>query len=91
MRFGCKGYYGMGGGCRGILTAVILVAPVRTVTEAVTTEAPDDTVDPVGTGKKRWSTLGLYLGCREEIGRERERGGEKGLLFRMMAEISMDG
>lgn len=76
MRFGCKGYYGMGGGCRGILTAVILVAPVRTVTEAIATEPPDDTVDPVGTGKKRWSTLGLYLGYREEIGRERERGRE---------------
>lgn len=83
MRFGCKGYYGMGGGCRGILTAVILVAPVRTVTEAVTTEAPDDTVDPVGTGEERRSTLGLYLGCGEERSGGESEGeeGEKGLLL----------
>lgn len=47
----------MGCGCHGRLTAVLLVTPVGTVAEAITTESSDDTVDPVGTGKERGTTL----------------------------------
>lgn len=34
------------------LTAVFLVAPIRTVTEAVTSESPDDAVDAIGAGEE---------------------------------------
>lgn len=34
------------------LTAVVLVAPIRTVTEAVAAEASDDAVDPIGAGEE---------------------------------------
>lgn len=43
------------------LTAVFLIAPVRTVAEAVAAETPDDAVDAVGAGEERRGTLGLEL------------------------------
>lgn len=45
------------GGCDLTLTAVVLVAPIRTVTEAVAAEASDDAVDPISTGKESRRTL----------------------------------
>lgn len=35
-----------------ILTAVFLIAPIRTVAEAVAAETADDAVDAVGTGEE---------------------------------------
>lgn len=43
--------------CDPRLTAVVLVAPIRTVTEAVAAESPDDAVDPVSAGKESRRTL----------------------------------
>lgn len=42
----------IGNGCRVRLTAVLLVTPVRTVTEAVAAEASDDAVDAISTGEE---------------------------------------
>ena len=39
------------------LTAVVLVAPVRTVGEPVAAEASDDAVDAVGAGEEGGGTL----------------------------------
>lgn len=44
-----------------ILTAVFLIASVRTVAEAVAAETSDDAVDAVSTGEERRGTLGLEL------------------------------
>lgn len=38
--------------CDLTLTAVVLVAPIRTVAEAVAAEASDDAVDPICTGEE---------------------------------------
>lgn len=43
------------------LTAVLLVTPVRTVTEAVTAETSDDAVDAISTGEERGGALRLDL------------------------------
>lgn len=43
------------------LTAVLLVTPVRTVTEAVTAEASDDAVDTISAGEERRGALRLDL------------------------------
>lgn len=51
----------IGFSCRVRLTAVLLVAAVGTVTEAVTAEASDDAVDAISTGEERRSALGLDL------------------------------
>lgn len=40
-----------------ILTAVFLIAPVRTVAEAVAAETSDDAVDAVSTGEECRGTL----------------------------------
>ncbi len=44
-------------GCHVRLTAVLLVTPVWTVTEAVTAEASDDAVDTIRTGEERRGAL----------------------------------
>lgn len=68
------------GSCDLTLTAVVLVAPVRTVAEAVAAEAPDDAVDAVCTGKESRRTLGPNLSWEEEESRRRDgeqSGGEE--------------
>lgn len=47
------------------LTAVFLIAPVRTVAEAVAAETPDDAVDAVSAGEECRGTLGLELSWGE--------------------------
>lgn len=42
---------------QGVSGAVLLVAPVRTVLKPIALEAPDDAVDPAGTGEELWATL----------------------------------
>lgn len=45
------------GSCDWTLTAVVLVAPIRTVAEAVAAEATDDAVDTISTGEEGRRTL----------------------------------
>lgn len=74
-----KGRYSLGS-CDLTLTAVVLVAPVRTVAEAVAAEAADDAVDAVCTGKESGRTLGPNLSWEEEESRRRDgeqSGGEE--------------
>ena len=47
----------IGIGCRVTLTAVLLVTPVGTVTEAVAAEASDDAVDAISAGEERRGAL----------------------------------
>lgn len=52
------------------LTAVLLIAAIRTVLEAVAPEAADDAVDPTGTGEERGTTFGFGFCCeKREVGR----------------------
>lgn len=51
----------IGFGCHVKLTAVLLITPVRTVTEAITAEAPDDAVDTIRAGEERRGALRLDL------------------------------
>lgn len=39
------------------LTAVLLVAAIRTVLKSIAAEAADDAVDAAGTGEKGWATF----------------------------------
>lgn len=48
--------------CRRRLTAILLVAAVRTVAEAVTAEASDDAVAAGGAGEESGSAFGLDFG-----------------------------
>lgn len=47
---------------QGVTCAVLLIAAVRTVAEAVTAEPPDDAVSARGAGEKRGGAFGLDLG-----------------------------
>lgn len=48
------------------LTAVLLVAAVRTVLKAVAAEAADDAVDAAGTREEGRATFRLCFGCRRK-------------------------
>lgn len=48
------------------LTAVFLIAAVRTVLEAVAPETANDAVDPASTGEERGTTFGFGF-CWEKI------------------------
>lgn len=63
----------IGFGCHVKLTAVLLIAPVGAVTEAVTAEAPDDAVDTISAGEKCGGALRLDLSWGQI-----ERGGSWG-------------
>lgn len=55
-----------------ILTAVVLVAAVGAVTEAVAAEATDDAVDAISAAKKQGGALRLHL-CYKKKKREMEK------------------
>lgn len=80
----------IGFGCRVTLTAVLLITPVGTVTEAVAAEASDDAVDTISAGEERRGALWLDLswGQMERWG---EGGGKKnnGLVYVMMQQLLM--
>lgn len=79
VRSGVRGQPGGGGrpegtGCTRVspaLTAILLVAAVRTVLEPVTAEAADDAVDAAGAGEERGAALRLSLGCGRKEDTER--------------------
>lgn len=47
------------------LTAVLLIAAIGTVLEAVAPEAANDAVDPTGAGEERGTTFGLGFSCEK--------------------------
>lgn len=48
------------------LTAVLLVAPIRTVLKAIAAEAANDAVDAAGTREEGWATFRFCFGCRRK-------------------------
>lgn len=73
-QFVCKRYSGTTTLCTGsekeILTAVFFITAIRTVLETVASEATNDTVNSICTGKKGGATFRFGFCCR----RERKKG-----------------
>lgn len=79
---GLKHTVPVGSGSLAILTAVLLVTPVRAVAEAVTAEASDDAVDTILTGEECRGALRLDLSWEQGGGWGKQRKEEQRISLR---------